>query len=51
MAHGCPHIKPHKRAGEILSNYQVLTRYSLHYKHRHALGILPPAKKRPRSNE
>ncbi|KAG0035190.1 hypothetical protein BGZ82_005377 [Podila clonocystis] len=51
MAHGCPHIKPHKRAGEILSNYQVLTRYSLHFKHRHALGILPPAKKRPRSNE
>ncbi|KAF9307407.1 hypothetical protein BGZ74_003882 [Mortierella antarctica] len=51
MAHGCPHIKPHKRAGEILSNYQVLTRYSLHYKHRHALGILPPAKKRSRTME
>ncbi|KAF9932025.1 hypothetical protein FBU30_009089 [Linnemannia zychae] len=47
-AHGCPHLKPVKRTGEILSNYQVLSRYSLHFKHRHALGILP-SKKRSKS--
>ncbi|KAG0313453.1 hypothetical protein BGZ99_008859 [Dissophora globulifera] len=47
-AHGCPHLKPFKKNAEILANYQVLARYSLHYKHRHALGILPP-KDRKRS--
>ncbi|KAI8350654.1 hypothetical protein B0O80DRAFT_123514 [Mortierella sp. GBAus27b] len=52
-AHGCSHIKPLKKNGEILSNYQVLCRYSLHFKNRHALGILPSSKdkKRPRNNE
>ncbi|KAG0272165.1 hypothetical protein BGZ95_012098 [Linnemannia exigua] len=44
-AHGCSHLKPVKRTGEILSNYQILARYSLHFKHRHALGILPPKKR------
>ncbi|KAI1302425.1 hypothetical protein EDD11_005616 [Mortierella claussenii] len=45
-AHGCPHIKPLKKSAEILSNYQVLARYSLHFKHRHALGILPTKDKK-----
>ncbi|KAF9434598.1 hypothetical protein BGZ76_007749 [Entomortierella beljakovae] len=51
-SNGCPHIKPFKKSAEILSNYQVLCRYSLHYKHRHALGILPSKdKKRSRNSE
>ncbi|KAF9980144.1 hypothetical protein BGZ75_008769 [Mortierella antarctica] len=51
-SHGCPHLKSLKKAGEILNNYQLLARYSLHFKHRHALGILHSKdKKRPRSLE
>ncbi|KAF9929908.1 hypothetical protein BGZ67_006054 [Mortierella alpina] len=51
-SHGCPHLKSLKKAGEILNNYQLLARYSLHFKHRHALGILhSKEKKRPRSLE
>ncbi|KAF9574972.1 hypothetical protein EC968_004732 [Mortierella alpina] len=51
-SHGCPHLKSLKKAGEILSNYQLLARYSLHFKHRNALGILhSKEKKRPRSLE
>ncbi|KAF9282746.1 hypothetical protein BGZ68_005767 [Mortierella alpina] len=51
-SHGCPHLKSLKKAGEILNNYQLLARYSLHFKHRNALGILHSKdKKRPRSLE
>ncbi|ORZ19976.1 hypothetical protein BCR41DRAFT_385570 [Lobosporangium transversale] len=52
-SHGCPHIKPFKKSADIVANYQILVRYSLHYKNRHALGVLTSSKdkKRPRNSE
>ncbi|KAG0053030.1 hypothetical protein BGZ83_001735, partial [Gryganskiella cystojenkinii] len=48
-AHGCQHLKGIKKSAEILTSYQVLVRYSLHYKNRHALGILPTSRDKKRA--